>query len=423
MSILKLFDVTDMLNKVWLGFFVVSFVAAIYQWILSGDYLVFNAIAESIFKMASLSVEISIGLVGILTFWCGVLKLAEHSGLAQNLARALAPLFKRLMPGIPEGHPSLGYVSMNMASNMLGLDNAATPVGLKAMESLQQLNDDKQRASDAQILFLVLNTSSITILPVTIIMYRLQQGASAPAEVFLPLLIATLASTMVGLLAVAIIQKINLIDKVIFGYFAGLLAVLAVLILWLNSVPTEQMSEISAAVGNGLLLIMVISVLLVAHFRKVEVYDGFIEGAKEGLQIAIRIVPYMVAMLVAIGVLRASGVLDMLVSTISWIVSHTGGNTQFVEALPTAIMKPFSGSGARAMMLETMSVHGVDSFPAKVAAVMQGSTETTFYVLTVYFGSVGIKKVRHAIGCGIAADIAGIVAAILACYWFFDSAI
>ena len=369
--------------------------------------------------MSQLSVEIAIGLIGVLAFWCGMLKLAEKGGLANGLAWLLSPLFNKLMPEVPKGHPSLGFVTMNMASNMLGLDNAATPVGLKAMQSLQELNQDKERASNAQILFLVLNTSSVTIFPVTILMYRLQQGAASPAEIFLPVLMATFFSTVAGLLSVALMQKINLFNRVVFSYFLAALVSIGGLLYWLGSFPAEKMAEISAAVGNGLLFSAIVTILLVAYLKKISVYEGFVEGAKEGFEIAIKIIPYMVAMLVAIGVLRASGVLQKIVDAISWLVTSVGLDNRFVEALPTAIMRPFSASGSRAMMLETMSTHGVDSFAAKLASVMQGSTETTFYVLTVYFGAVGIKKVRHAIGCGLFADLCGVIAAILFSYWFF----
>jgi spore maturation protein SpmA len=408
-----------MLNKIWLSFFIVSFIAALYSWLIQGDHTVFNTIVESIFNMGKLSVEIALGLVGLLAFWCGILKLAELSGMATGLAKILSPLFSQLMPGVPKGHPALGYVTMNMASNMMGLDNAATPMGLKAMESLQQLNRDKDTASNAQILFLVLNTSSVTIFPITIIMYRLQQGAISPAEVFLPIMLATIASSMVGLLAVAFIQRLNLFNRVLAAYFAGIFIAVGGLVYWIQQFPAEKMAELSAAIGNGLLFSVIILILLVAQRKKIEVYDGFIEGAKEGFEIAIRIIPYMVAMLVAIGVLRASGVLQLIVDLMTWLFRSIGFNTAFIEALPTAIMRPFSASGSRAMMLETMANHGVDSFVAKIASVIQGSTETTFYVLTVYFGSVGIKRVRHAIGCGLLADFAGIIAAIFVCYWFF----
>ena len=408
-----------MLNKVWLSFFLVSFVAAIYSWLALGDLAVFDRIVESIFKMANLSVEIAIGLIGVLAFWCGILKLAEYSGMAHALSRFLGPLFSKLMPDVPAGHPSLGYVTMNMASNMLGLDNAATPMGLKAMQSLQLLNRQKEVASNAQILFLVLNTSSVTIFPITIIMYRLQQGASSPSEVFLPILLATTCSSLFGLIAVAFIQRINIFNRVVLSYLGGVFVLVGSLIYWLQQFPDDRMAELSSAIGNGLLFSIIVLILIVAQRKKVEVYDGFIEGAREGFEIAIKIIPYMVAMLVAIGVLRASGVLQLLVSVLTRLFEIIGLNTAFVEALPTALMKPFSASGSRAMMLETMSSHGVDSFVAKLASVMQGSTETTFYVLTVYFGSVGIKRVRHAIGCGLFADLVGIVAAIIICYWFF----
>jgi spore maturation protein SpmA len=408
-----------MLNKVWLSFFLIAFMAAMHSWLLLGDVGVFSLIVESIFKMAQLSVEIALGLIGVLAFWCGILKLAEHSGSAEALARLLAPLFKKLMPQVPSGHPALGFVSMNMASNMLGLDNAATPVGLKAMQSLQQLNPDKETASNAQILFLVLNTSSVTIFPITIIMYRTQLGAASPTEVFLPILLATLTSTLVGLLAVAYLQKISLFNRVIAVYLGSLLFFVAGLLYWLQQFEPAQMAELSAAIGNGLLFSVIITILLVATIKKVDVYEGFIEGAKEGFTIAITIIPYMVAMLVAIGVLRASGALQVFVDLLASGFASVGLNTDFIAALPTGIMNPLSGSGARAMMLETMNTHGVDSFPAKVASVMQGSTETTFYVLTVYFGSVGIKKIRHALSCGLIADFAGIFAAIILCYWFF----
>ncbi|TQV80285.1 nucleoside recognition domain-containing protein [Aliikangiella coralliicola] len=410
-----------MLNRLWLSFFLVSFIACLYHWLILGDIAVFNSVVESIFSMAKLSVDIAIGLIGVLAFWCGILKLAEHSGLANGLSRILSPLFNRLMPEVPKGHPALGYVTMNMASNMLGLDNAATPMGIRAMQSLQEINPNKQAASNAQILFLVLNTSSVTIFPITIIMYRFQQGAVSPAEVFLPILLATIVSSTVGLLAVALIQKINLFNRVIGAYFAALIVFIGSLFWGLSSLPSEKLAELSAGVGNGLLFSAIVAILLMAYIRKIAVYDGFIEGAKEGFDIAVRIIPYMVAMLVAIGVLRASGVLEVVIEAVSWIFVFFGIDTGFIEALPTAIMKPFSGSGARAMMLETMSTHGVDSFVGKLAAVMQGSTETTFYVLTVYFGAVGIKRVRHAIGCGLLADLAGIIAAILVSYWFFAS--
>ncbi len=409
-----------MLNKLWLSFFIVSMLAALAH-SLMGNSQVFTEIVNSIFEMAKLSAELAIGLIGVLAFWCGILKLAEASGIAQGLAKLLAPLFRHLMPEVPKGHPALGYVSMNMAANMLGLDNAATPVGIKAMQSLQTINAQKDTASNAQIVFLVLNTSSVTLFPITIIMYRLQQGAVNPSDIFLPILLATSASTLFGLAMVAAVQKLQLCNRVMLTYFLATGAILGALLYWLSHLPPEQMAQVSATVGNALLFSTIVFILCLAHFRKVEVYEEFVEGAKDGFQIAITIIPYLVAMLVAIGVLRASGVLNFIIELLTKIISALGFDTSFVAALPTAIMRPFSGSGARAMMLETMNTHGVDAFAAKVAAVIQGSTETTFYVLTVYFGAVGIKRVRHAIACGIVADIAGIIAAIMVSYWFFTA--
>jgi spore maturation protein SpmB len=323
------------------------------------------------------------------------------------------------MPEVPAGHPAMGSISMNLAANMLGLDNAATPMGLKAMQDLQSLNPDKETASNAQILFLVLNTSAVTLLPVTIFLYRAQQGAPEPAIVFLPILIATCASTLAGLLAVAWVQKINLFDRVILAWAASFATIMALFLSWIVSLPSEQLSDRSALIGN-LLLLSTVSLFLISGIqRKLDCYSVFIEGAKEGFEVAVRLIPFLLAMLVAIGVFRASGCLDLLLSAIRWLVSALNVDTGFVDALPTAFMKPLSGSGARAMLLETMSTHGVDSFAARTAATIQGSTETTFYVLAVYFGSVGIRNTRHAIGCGLCADFAGIVAAILASYWFF----
>lgn len=408
-----------MLNLLWLFFFVIAFILALYQWLFVGDTQSFPDLVKAIFDMAKLSVEISIGLIGVLAFWLGLLKIAEKSGLVNLLARALAPLFRKLMPGVPDGHPALGSISMNMAANMLGLDNAATPMGIRAMEQLQELNPLKSTASNAQILFLVLNTSAVTIIPITILVYRTQMGASDPAAVFLPLLLATCASTLVGLLAVALVQKLSLFNRVI-GAYALVFASIIGLIVWsLMSLPADQMTAVSSAFGNFLLMFAIVGILLYGWRKGVAVYEDFIEGAKEGFKVAVTIIPYLVAMLTAIGALRASGALDFFSSALAKLVQFFGGDTGFVEAIPTALMRPFSGSGARAMMLETMETHGVDSFAGTLVAIIQGSTETTFYVLTVYFGAVGIKKVRHALACGLLADLAGIVAAILVGYWFF----
>ena len=408
-----------MLAQIWFGFFAVSFISALYQWLVNGHATIFSEIMQSTFDMAGLGVQVAIGLIGVLCLWLGFFRIAENAGLITVLARALEPLFVRLMPDVPRGHPAHGSITMNLAANFLGLDNAATPMGLKAMQDLQSLNGNSDTASNAQILFLVLNTSAVTMLPVTIFMYRAQQGSADPTAVFIPILIATSASTLAGLLAVAWVQKLKLFDKVVLAYFAGFALLMAALASWLVSQPAEQMATSSGLLGN-LILFSVIMLFLVAGWRRgVNVYDAFIDGAKQGFDVAVKLIPFLVGMLVAIGVLRASGVLDGLLALFQWSFASLGLNTDFVQALPTAFMKPLSGSGARAMMLETMNTFGVDSFPATVAAILQGSTETTFYVLAVYFGSVGIKHVRHAVACALIADAAGIITAILAGYWFF----
>ncbi len=408
-----------MLNLIWLLFFVTAFVSALYQWLILGHADIFARLMQSTFDMAALSVEIAIGLIGVLCLWLGFFRIAEQSGLIQILSRVLEPLFVRLMPEVPRAHAAHGSITMNVAANMLGLDNAATPMGLKAMRDLQQLNPLRDTASNAQILFLVLNTSSVTLLPVTIFMYRAQQGSADPTAVFLPILLATSASTLTGLLAVAWVQKISVLNKVVLSYFAGFAVLLSLLASYLVSLPAEQMAERSGLFGNLILFSLIMLFLGHGWRKKVNVYDAFIDGAKQGFDVAVHLIPYLVAMLVAIGVLRASSVLDAIVEAIAALVAGLGINSDFVQALPTALMKPLSGSGARAMMLETMNHHGVDSFAATVSAIMQGSTETTFYVLAVYFGSVGIKHVRHALACALLADVAGITAAVLAGYWFF----
>lgn len=408
-----------MLTQLWFGFFAVSFISACYQWLVNGQSEIFSALIQSTFDMAGLSVEIAIGLIGVLALWLGFFKIAERAGMVQLLSRLLEPLFLKLMPGVPKNHPSHGSITMNIAANILGLDNAATPMGLKAMQDLQSINPEKETASNAQILFLVLNTSSLTLLPVTIFMYRAQQGAADPSAVFLPILMATSASTLTGLLAVAYMQKINLFDRTIAIYFSTFAIMLAAMASFLVSLPTEEMSATSSLLGNFILFSVIMLFLGAGWFKKVDVYDAFIEGAKQGFEIAIKLIPYLLAMLVAIGLLRSSGVLDNLLSIFNYLFTLAGINTDFIQALPTAFMKPLSGSGARAMMLETMNTYGVDSFAATVSAILQGSTETTFYVLAVYFGSVNIKRVRHALGCALLADLAGIITAILAGYLFF----
>jgi len=408
-----------MLNGLWLSFFLVAAVAGFSRWLVGGDATVFAAMVEALFAMARLSVEIMLLLFGTLTLWLGFLRIAEAAGLVALMARALGPLFRRLMPEVPPGHPALGLITMNFAANALGLDNAATPIGLKAMRELQTLNPQPDTASNAQILFLVLNASSLTLLPVTIFMYRAQQGAADPTLVFLPILLATSASTLVGLLSVALVQRLKLWDPVVLAYLLPGAALLAGFMALLAALSAQALAQLSSLMGNLLLFGIVIVFLVVGALRRVAVYDRFIEGAKEGFDVAKGLLPYLVAMLCAIGVLRASGALDLLLDGIRWCVAQTGWDTRFVDALPTALVKPFSGSAARALLIETMKTHGVDSFPALVAATIQGSTETTFYVLAVYFGAVGIQRARHAVGCALLAELAGVVAAIAVCYWFF----
>jgi spore maturation protein SpmA len=408
-----------MLNRLWLSFFLLAFVASLWQWLGVGDSEVFSRMVAALFDMAKLSVEIVLLLVGTLTLWLGLLAVAEKAGLIDVLARILSPLFCRLMPDVPSGHPALGHITMNFAANMLGLDNAATPIGLRAMHALQSLNPRPDTASNSQILFLVLNTSSLTLLPVTIFMYRAQQGAAEPTAIFLPILLATTASSLVGLLMVAAMQRLKIWDPVILGFFAITAVVLGILLTCLAGMSAQVLATTSTLIGNLVLFGIIIGFLVIATLRRVNVYESFIEGAKQGFNVSISLLPYLVAMLVAIGVLRASGALDAGLSGIRWMVEGMGLDIRFIDALPTAFMKPFSGSGARAMLIETMNNFGVDSFPALLAATMQGSTETTFYVLAVYFGAVGIQRVRHAVGCALAADMAGILTSIIVCYWFF----
>ena len=406
------------MNLIWGLFFLIGFAVALLRW-LNGDAEAFQSLVSASFDMAKLSVDIAIGLVGLLALWSGLFAIAEKAGLIQWLGRGLSPLFQRLMPEVPAGHKAQGAVTMNLAANMLGLDNAATPLGIKAMQALQTLNPIKDTASNAQILFLVLNTSSVTLLPVTIFMYRAQLGASSPAEVFLPILMATLASTLTGLLLVMKLQRIP-IDRVIVAYLSGLVAVVASLVFWLGELPTEQLSSVSGQLANGLLMLVMCGFIAAGLRLKRPVYEDFVAGAKSGFETAVQLIPYLVAMLVAVGVFRASGALDLLLDGLHWLLTALGLSAWFVDALPVALMKPFSGSGARAMMLDTMNAHGVDSLPGLLAAVMQGSTETTFYVLAVYFGVVGITRIRYALWAGLACDAAGMLAAILICGWFFN---
>lgn len=389
------------------------------QWLVFDQILIFEEIINAIFDMSRVTVEIAIGLIGILSFWLGMMKIAEHAGIIDKIAQFISPLFVRLMPEVPKGHPAIGSMTMNLSANFLGLDNAATPLGLKAMQDLQLLNPNKETASDAQILFLVLNTSAVTLFPVTVFVYRAQQGALNPTDVFVPILLATFASTLAGLFAVAFVQKIKIYQQVILLYLAAGIALVGGVVVYFTTLSAELLAQQSSLMGNLLIFSTLISFLFVALKRKVNVYDSFIEGAKQGFETSIKIIPYLLAMLCAIGVFRASGALDILVDGIRQLVLLFNGDTRFVDALPTAFMKPLSGSGARAMMIETMNTHGADSFAGRLASIVQGSTETTFYVLAVYFGSVGIRYSRHALACGLIADLAGITAAIGVCYWFF----
>ena len=408
-----------MLNGLWLGFFMVAALAAFARWLLGGDATVFAAMVESLFAMAKLSVEVMVLLFGTLTLWLGFLRIAEAAGLVDRLARALGPLFARLMPGVPRGHPAIGLITMNFAANALGLDNAATPIGLKAMRSLQELQPGSTSASNAQILFLVLNASSLTLLPVTIFMYRAQQGAADPTLVFLPILLATSASTLAGLLTVALMQRLRLWEPVVLAYLLPLALALGGFMALLATMSGAAIAALSSLLGNLVLFSLILLFLLAGAWKRVKVYECFVDGAKEGFEVAKNLLPYLVAMLCAVGVLRASGVLDLALDGIRALVQAGGWDARFVDALPTALVKPFSGSAARAMLIETMKSQGVDSFAALAAATIQGSTETTFYVLAVYFGAVGIQRARHAVACALLADLAGVLAAIAVCYWFF----
>jgi spore maturation protein SpmA len=408
-----------MLNLIWIFFFAAAFVVALIKLLIFNDTQIFGQMMTAMFSLSKTAFEIALGLTGVLALWLGIMKIGERSGFIRVLTSWLSPLFMRLMPEVPKNHPALGAIVMNMSANALGLDNAATPLGIKAMQELQKLNPVKDTASNAQILFLVINTSAVTLFPVTIFTYRAQMGAANPTDVFIPILVATYASTLIGLLTVAAVQKINLFDKVILAYLGGFSALVLGLLAYFSSLPKAEMLVQSALISHVTLFSLVMLFIAGAVIKKVNAYDAFIDGAKEGFETAITIIPYLVAMLVAIGVFRASGALDLLADGLRSLVLSFNMDDRFIDALPTALMKPFSGSGARAMMIDTMQVHGADSFAGRLASIVQGSTETTFYVLAVYFGSVGVKKIRHAAACGLAADAAGILAAIAIAYWFF----
>ncbi len=407
------------LNYIWIAFFLIAFVVALIKLIFFQDLEVFSNIMNATFDYAKTGFEISLGLTGVLTLWLGLMRIGEKGGMVAAMSRIIGPFFRQIFPTLPKDHPAYGSMMMNIAANMLGLDNAATPMGLKAMKELQTANDRKDTASNAQIMFLVLNTSGLTIIPVSIMVYRAEMGAANPADIFLPILLATFFSTIVGLIAVAVAQKINLLNRVVIAYLGGLGLFVGAVIYGLSLLDREQIRIVSLLTANIILFSIIVTFIIMAVIRKVNVYESFIEGAKDGFFIAVKIIPYLIAILVGIGVFRAAGAMEVLIDGIAWGISAVGLNTDFVGALPTALMKPLSGSGARGMMVDAMNLHGADSFVGRIASTVQGATDTTFYVIAVYFGSVGIKKTRHAVVCGLIADFAGIIAAILLGYLFF----
>ena len=407
------------LNYIWIAFFLIAFVIATVRLVFMGDTEVFPAIMNSTFETSKTAFEISLGLTGVLSLWLGIMKIGEKGGVINVVARVLSPVFTRLFPDIPKGHPVTGSIFMNVAANMLGLDNAATPLGLKAMEQLQELNPKKDTATNPMIMFLVLNTSGLTLIPVSIMVYRAQMGAAQPTDIFVPILLATFFSTLAGIVFTSLYQRINLINRTMLLTLGGMSAAVAAIIWGFAQMDKAQMNIVSTSVANILLMLIIVMFILAGMRKKVNVYDAFIEGAKDGFTTAVRIIPYLVAILVGIGVFRASGAMDMLVDGIKWTVAAMGGNTDFVGALPTALMKPLSGSGARGMMVDAMTTYGADSFVGRLSCIFQGSTDTTFYILAVYFGSVGVRYTRHAVACGLLADLAGVIAAIAICYLFF----
>ena len=407
------------LNYIWIAFFVLAFAVALVKLLVFGDASVFPDIMNSTFSSAKSAFEISLGLTGVLSLWLGIMKIGEKGGVINAMARLLSPVFTRLFPDIPKGHPVYGNIFMNIAANMLGLDNAATPLGLKAMEKLQELNPKKDTASNPMIMFLVLNTSGLTIIPVSIMVYRAQQGAAQPTDVFIPILLATFFSTLAGIVVTSLYQRINLLQPVLLATLGGLSAAVAAIIWGFSRLDSTMMNTVGTTTANVMLFTIIVAFIAAGVRKKVNVYDAFIEGAKGGFETAVRIIPYLVAVLVSIGVFRASGAMDWLIDAVKWLVSLSGMNTDWVGALPTALMKPLSGSGARGMMVDAMQTYGADSFVGRLSCIFQGSTDTTFYILAVYFGSVGISRTRHAVACGLLADLAGVVAAVAIGYLFF----
>ena len=408
-----------MLHRIWLGFIVLAFVASSYQVFINGDFGSYQVVMQAVSDMARTSVNIAIGLIGLLAFWLGIFRVAEHAGLIDKVSKIIAPLLCRLMPELPRNHPAIGSITMNMSANFLGLDNAATPFGIKAMRDMQSLSEKKDTLTNAQILFLVINTSSVTLFPIAVFLYRAEQGAQAPTDVFIPILLATSTSTLAGLFVTCFVQKVNLFNRVVVAYLLIIFSFLAAVMLYFSTLAAQELADQSSLVANFALFSFVVIVLLAGYFKGKNTYELFVDGAKQGFEVAISIIPYLLAMLVAIAMLRASGVMDAATEGISYVVSSIGIDTRFVDAIPNALMKPLSGSGARALMIETMQFHGADSFAGRLASVLQGSTETTFYVLAVYLGAVGVKHSRYAVACCLAADLAGILAAIAVSYWFF----
>lgn len=407
------------LNYIWIGFILIAFVVAVVRLVCFGDCEVFPSMINSTFDSAKTAFEISLGLTGVLSLWLGIMKIGERGGVVSALSRALSPVFCRLFPSIPKGHPVTGSIFMNIAANMLGLDNAATPLGLKAMEQMQELNERKDTASDAMIMFLVLNTSGLTLIPVSIMVYRAQLGAANPTDVFIPLLLATFFSTLAGIVVTSLYQRINLLNRTLFVTLLAACVVVAAIMWGMGRMDKQTMNVVSTSVAAILLMSIIVAFVVAAVRRRINAYEAFIEGAKDGFSTAVRIIPYLVAILVAIGLFRASGAMDALIGGVGWVVTVCGGDADFVGALPTALMKPLSGSGARGMMVDAMTTYGPDSFVGRLSCVFQGSTDTTFYILAVYFGSVGIRRTRHAVACGLLADLAGIIAAIFICRLFF----
>lgn len=407
------------LNYIWIGFIIIAFVIALAKLIFLGDVTVFPALIDSTFASSKTAFEISLGLTGVLSLWLGIMKIGERGGVVNVLARALSPVFTRLFPDIPKGHPVTGAIFMNIAANMLGLDNAATPLGLKAMEQLQTLNPNKETATNPMIMFLVLNTSGLTLIPISIMVYRAQLGAAQPTDVFIPILLATFFSTVAGIIITSIYQRINLLNRTMLLTLGGMALVVGAIIWAFGQLDKDQMNIVSTSVANILLMTIIVAFVLAGMKHRINVYDAFVEGAKEGFTTAVRIIPYLVAILVAIGLFRASGAMDMLINGVATLVKALGGNSDFVGALPTALMKPLSGSGARGMMVDAMTTYGADSFVGRLSCIFQGSTDTTFYILAVYFGSVGIRNMRHAVPCGLLADLTGVIAAIGIAYLFF----